>query len=231
MNGHDELIVTEDRGKTYGFLSGLCLRPPSEEIIAMLQDKSILDLFPKDENDGSCFSEMAGFLAAASGIKNLSDELTAEHSTLFVLPSKHLPHEAVFLDSEKRLGGRITISVGQFYEKAGADIHDRCIDMPDHIGMELEFMAFLCRIEKEMRLAGDDEALKRCIDLEKTFLNEHLLKWVYDCCKKIKERAAYGFYRAIACLIADFMKAEEEYIADMHIKVCVKGEEICGIII
>src|SRR4030066_496172 len=106
---------------------------------------------------------MARFVREASEMENISEELAAEHTSIFVLPSSHLPHEAVYLDREKRLGGRVTISVSQFYEKAGADVLESCIEMPDHIGMELEFMAFLCKMEKEMQGNADYTALKDCI--------------------------------------------------------------------
>jgi len=216
MYESDEIAIAKEREKTYRFLSGLCLNPPSDSLLTMIKNRSILLLFEGEGAEKSC-KEIARFIDEASGIENLSDELSAEHTALFILPSDFIPHEAVYLDKEKRLGGRVTMRVRQFYESAGADILEQCQEMPDHIGLELEFMAFLCRMEKELREAGDSESLNKCIHLQKAFLNEHLLKWGYQCCEKIIERANLGFYKAAAYLAIDFMKSEEEQIAELYV--------------
>lgn len=215
MNELNEAAFAEEREMTYRFLSGLCLNPPTEDLINAVKDRSILSLL-EDDGESKAWEEMARFVSSASGIDNLAEELAAERTALFAMPSSDLPHEAVYLDKEKRLGGRFTIGVRQFYEKAGAVVLDSCIEMPDHIGMELEFMAFLCGMEKELRKAGDYAGLDNCIYLQKTFLDEHLLKWVYECCEKIVEKAKHGFYKAVAYLIVEFMKNEEESIAEPY---------------
>ncbi|MEW6739680.1 MAG: TorD/DmsD family molecular chaperone [Nitrospirota bacterium] len=226
-----EAITAGERERTYRFLSGLCLKPPSDSLIAMIRDGSILSVFQDNYEDGEGIeSYPAGlfeFVRQAEKMPNLKEELEADHTALFVLPSDLLPHEAVYLDKDKKLGGRITISVGQFYEKAGADILKECTEMPDHLGMELEFMAFLCGIERESWEKTGIESLQKCVEFQKMFLEEHLLKWVYRCCEKIIERAEYGFYKAVANFIIEFMKSEEEYVSELYAKVCKEGEEIC----
>lgn len=218
MNQFDKSTITEEREKTYRFLAGICLKPPSDSLIDMIKDKSILLLFHED-TDCESYNEMARFINETTEIRNISDPLSAEHASLFTLPSNHLPHEAVYLDKEKRLGGRVTMSVSQFYERAGASILNNCIEMPDHLGMELEFMGFLCKMEKELRKNADYASLNNCISLQKIFLEEHLIKWVYSCCEKIVERATYGFYKAIAHMIAEFIKSEDEYLKELYFKI------------
>ena len=226
MNDFDEATIVNERESTYRFLAGLCLKPPSDSLIDMVKDRSILSLF-QDDAECKSYSEISRFVNAAKERGNISDELSAEHACLFSLPSSYLPHEAIYLDREKRLGGKVTISVRQFYEKAGADILETCIEMPDHIGMELEFMGFLCKKERELREKADHRALHNCIQIQKTFLDEHLLKWVYQCCEKVIERTTSGFYKAIAYTIMEFMKSEEEYVAELYAKICGEGET-CG---
>lgn len=218
MEETEELTIAEEREKIYRFLSSLCLKPPSDSILSMIRDGSIYSAVHADPQSRG-YTELANFMEEAEDMPDLEDELAAEHTSLFVLAGDRLPHEAVYLDSEKRLGGRITISVRQFYENAGANIAESCIEMPDHIGMELEFMGFLCKMEKGLRLNVDSMALRKCIELQKTFLEEHLLKWVYPCCEKIIEHATYSFYKAIAHLIIEFMKDEEVYIPHLYANV------------
>ena len=215
MGKIEEQNTAEEREKMYKFLSSLCLKPPSDSVISMIEDGSILTGL---EGDIKGYAELWKFVNEASQMTDLKNELEAEHTALFVLPSGVIPHEAVYLDKEKKLGGRVTMSVKQFYEKAGTEILDNCIEMPDHMGMELEFMGFLCKLENRLWEKADLLAIQKCIELQKTFLDEHLSKWVYQCCEKIIERATYGFYRAIAYLIMEFVKNEKEYVAELYEK-------------
>ncbi|MDP2276735.1 MAG: molecular chaperone TorD family protein [Nitrospirota bacterium] len=225
-----ESITACERENTYRFLASLYLKPPSDSIIAMIKDGSILSAITANEesNAGSPFySELAEFVKNTAEMPNLKEELEAEHTALFALPSGILPQEAAYLEREKRLGGRVTISVRQFYERAGMEILDSCIEMPDHIGMELEFMGFLCKLEKEFWDKAAISSLQECIEFQKTFLNEHLSRWVHQCCGKVIVRATYGFYKAIANFTMEFMKGEEEYVSELYAKICKEGKEIC----
>ncbi len=218
MKEFDNSTITEEREKTYRFLAGICLKSPSDSLIDMIKDKSILLLFPED-TDCESYNEISRFINETAEIKNISDQIAAEHASLFSLPSNHLPHEAVYRDKEKRLGGKVTMDVSQFYEKAGASILNSCIEMPDHLGMELEFMGFLCKMERELRENADYPSLDNCIYLQKTFIDEHLIKWVYPCCEKIVERSTYGFYKAIAHMITEFIKSEDDYLKELYLKI------------
>lgn len=225
-----ESITAGERENTYRFLASLYLKPPSDSIIAMIKDGSILSAITANEesNTGSPFySELADFVKNTAEMPNLKDELEAEHTALFALPSGILPQEAAYLEREKRLGGRVTISVRQFYEQAGMEILNSCIEMPDHIGMELEFMGFLCKLEKEFWEKAAISSLQKCIEFQKTFLNEHLSKWVYQCCENAVKKSTYGLYKAIAHLTMEFMKSEEEYVSELYAKICKEEEEIC----
>ncbi|RJQ52162.1 MAG: hypothetical protein C4526_08700 [Nitrospiraceae bacterium] len=218
-----EAITAGERETTYGFLAALLLKPPTDSFVAMIKDGSILPVAA----DSPSYSEFAEFVKDAGKMTDLKEELEAEHTALFVLPSGVLPHEAAYLDREKRLGGRITVSVRQFYERAGMETSEACIEVPDHLGLELEFMGFLCRLEKKFREKQDRSSLLKCIEFQKAFLDEHLLKWAHQCCEKVIEKSAYGFYKAIAHFTKEFIKDEEKYVRELYIKSCKEGEGIC----
>lgn len=224
-----ETLTAEEREKAYRFLAGLCLKPPLDSLIAMIREGSILSVIPEDSEG---YTEMERFVKnEAAKIPNIKDEMEAEHTALFVLPSGVLPHEAVYLDKERKLGGKVTISVRHFYEKAGLIVDEKCIEMPDHLGMELEFMGHLCKIERDLWDGSESIALQKCIYFQKTFLDEHLQKWVYTCCEKIIEKSKYSFYKAIAYWIIEFIKKEEEYITELYTNICSNREEICESVI
>ena len=221
-----DIIAAGDRERTYGFFAGLCLQPPSDAVIDMIRDGSIVSVFHGGAGAGAD-RHLLEFILQADGIKNLRDEMDAEHAALFALPSGVLPHEAIYADKEKRLGGRVTMSVSSFYECAGATVIEESKEVPDHLGMELEFMGFLCNLEKQLWEGSDRPMLVKCIELQKTFLEEHLSKWAYRCCDEITRRAAYGFYKAVAHSIKEFLKYEEEYIKELYARVRREDETIC----
>ena len=202
-------VTAGERENTYRFLAALCLAPPSDALISMIRDRSVLSAIADEA------SHLSLFVDEASKISSLKEELEAEHTAIFTLPSGAIPHESVYLDKNRRLGGSVTIGVAEFYLRAGADIVDASIAVPDHLGMELEFMGFLCGIEKELWESDDSDALAKCVALQREFLEEHLMKWVGPCCERIMESALYGFYKAIALFTLSFLRGEEEHVADL----------------
>lgn len=219
-----------DRKMIYEFISGLCLRPPTEAMISMIRDGSIMELVQADpKSEGR--NELEKFVKLSAGMSGLQNELDAEHTSLFMMPGDVIPHEAAFLDRDQKVGAGVTISVENFYKSAGADILSECIQMPDHIGMELEFMEFLCGIESEARRKGDIEALKKCIEFQGEFLEDHLLKWAFQWSEEVLNHSQNGFYRAVALLASEFLREEEEYVTNLNMTVKSGEEEICEITI
>jgi len=216
-----------ERRLIYEFLSGLCLKPPPAAIVEMIQDGSVLALIQAGP-ESKAYEEMEAFVSESADKPGLETELAVEHTSLFVLPSGVLPHEAVFLDKYQRLGGSVTIGVREAYRRAGAQIEKECLEMPDHIGMELGFMKFLCAMESECWLNGAAEgSLEKCVELEEEFLREHLLKWAFDCMEKILDETDNHFYKAVAHLIAGHLEEETEYVASLYEAVKRNKEMVC----
>jgi|GEM_PF-116388 len=198
-----------ERAELYGFFAALCLRPVTPGLVAMLADGSILEQL-NAPSDGRGAQEMALFISESPAIGDLSNDLTAEHARLFALPADVVPHEAFYVDPKKRLGGQVTTAVARFYENAGAQILRQCIEMPDHLGIELQLMEFLCRLEAELSESDDTQKLYQCRDLQKQFLEQHLLHWAFDCCQRIVKFAKLRFYKAVALLLSEFLEDERE---------------------
>jgi TorA maturation chaperone TorD len=207
-------VLAEKRSKMYGFLASICLQPPSESLAAMIRDGSILKMFDANQEE-FWLSRLKGYVDRAAEDPELIEDLTAEHASFFVLPSGVIPHEAVYKDKKKRLGGRDTMDVARFYQLAGAEITEECIEMPDHLGIELQFMEFLCGIEKELAAKDEADGLRECHRLQNEFLNQHLLQWAFQCCEDIFRESEKGFYGAVANLVSDFLSSEKQYMAKL----------------
>jgi len=224
MKKPTETTLAEEREQMYAFFAAICLHPPSEALVEMIKDGRILETFATDDG-GNGYHELQQCVHEATGIPELMNDLTAEFTKLFKLPADVIPQEAFYLDKRKRMGGRVTQAVSDFYKSAKAEIMDDCVEMADHIGVELQFMQFLCGLEKELHRKDETLKLEQCLRLQRDFLNEHLLQWIDQCCEKIIAVTGMRFYKAMAHLMMAFMADERQNIAALSAQTKSNGEK------
>ena len=61
--------------------------------------------------------------------------------------------------------------------EGGAHVPSDCAELPDHIGVEPSFMAFLCGREPEAWQEGDPTRGQQTLEGEQHFLEGHLPEW------------------------------------------------------
>jgi TorA maturation chaperone TorD len=93
---------------------------------------------------------------------------------------------------------RATLEVRRFYESAGLTMEEELQIVPDHISAELLFMSYLAANER--------------IDEQRTFIEEHLIKWVPVYCDAVWEHAKTGFYKQIAILLKELVSSDYEHL-------------------
>jgi putative dimethyl sulfoxide reductase chaperone len=91
-----------------------------------------------------------------------------------------------------------------FYRAFGADTGGSRSDRPDHVGVELEFFAYLAA--KRLAAATEEERAI-CRGAEDAFLLDHLGRWFPGLCRRTAELAT-GFYSALARLGERFVTEE-----------------------
>ena len=143
------------------------------------------------------------------------EALKIDFAKLFVGPYKLLaaPYGSVYLDSERTMMGDSTLDVKNRYREAGLDTAKNFKDAPDHIMAELEFMYYLIFKEIEALSNSDIEMAIGCIQKQKSFLEDHLLRWVPEFTGNIIEHAETAFYQNLA-------KATETFLKDNYTRVC-----------
>ncbi len=85
--------------------------------------------------------------------------------------------------------GWILASVERHYASAGIQSTSASGNVPDHIAVELEFVAFLCGCEADAWTADDFKEARRMQDRQRRFLDQHMSKWVPIL---LREVAAHG---------------------------------------
>lgn len=137
------------------------------------------------------------------------EEITQEYYDLFFVPSSASyvpPFESAIIS--KVLWGRETVHCAECYKAVGFDPF--CLDIfpplkeqrvPDHIGLQLAFLAFLAKMGAEW---GDEAGAGSWQNLELQFLQEHLMNWVPGYAKAI-EKCGETFYVSLTVALTDFL--------------------------
>jgi len=125
-------------------------------------------------------------------------ELTAQYQALFGGTVRVAPYEGSYeLDPIRQ--GRQMADVAAFYRAFGAEPGGPAAERPDHVGCELEFLAFL----ELRRLAAteSDEDVELLDEIGASFLTDHAGRWLPTFFAGLREAAVRApFYRALAAL-------------------------------
>lgn len=110
--------------------------------------------------------------ALAEAVAGDPDLLAAahHHSLMFELS----PHESVFRGEDGLLGGAIAAALRAAYARTGFAMGRTDLE-PDHLGLELSFLAHLAGLEAEARDATGRARAQRA---QAAFLDTHLLTWL-----------------------------------------------------
>jgi TorA maturation chaperone TorD len=141
-------------------------------------------------------------------------ELAADYAGLFLNAGGRpaYPYESVHTSPERLLMQQARDEVRQAYVAAGLTRSDECREPEDHIALELEFMRYLCSCTVAALQQGNPEQTRVQLQRQREFLVRHLLAWGPKFCEDVIRNAATDFYRAVGCLVRDFLKFEKEMI-------------------
>ncbi len=102
-----------------------------------------------------------------------------------------------------------------FYRAFGLEIADGADGRPDHIAAECEFLSALCAKEAHALEQHDKENADVCRDAERSFLRDHLARWLPAFAHHVREADADGLFGAFARFADAFVKAECSHF-DVH---------------
>ncbi len=204
----------EARKTIYSLLSSLFLGPPTHSLLQIIH--SDFDNAAKGDIHESLDQALKKFITACRMTD--AEMLTREYNNLFLIPvgGYVAPYESVFLDERvlgnKKVSGLLmgpsVIDVKKWYRQAGMEISGDAKELPDHIGIELRFMAHLCEKELEAKTNGDDELVFKIKDTQLGFLEAHLTKWIAPFVEKVQSNSKSKFYTSL-CDITRLLLQED----------------------
>ena len=204
----------EARSMVYGFFSQAFLRGPSRQFLASLgsdEGTAILrEIFP----EAAYRQELAQVgLEAREGILTLEGAVL-DFEALFRVPGTCYlsPYESVYraqgAGGRCRLCGPETAAVERLYLKEGLGPNHGVTELPDHVGVELEFMATLCRKAVEALQAGDGSTAQEYRHQQYCFFVEHLGTWVRLLAERLASQAQTSLYRFLGNFLNLFLALE-----------------------
>lgn len=172
-------------------LLALAFSYPQEELISAIQTGIYDDLF------------------ASSAPDNIRlEELEVEYCRLFVGPG-HVevpPYESVYRQHDISIQaglvmGESAVEVKEKYQQAGLQIAEDFHDMPDHIAVEILFLAYL----EAMASIHPEDSYQ---EYKQRFINEHLGQWVEPFAREVREHSRHPWYTFASYLLTDLIPQE-----------------------
>ena len=215
MTNAEQIQWEEARRAVYGFFSQAFINGPSQQFLAALIAKegteNLGDIFP----DSAYQEELAQVRRDSREGRLTLEEAALDFEALFRVPgSRYLsPYESVYRSQGAGGGGRLcgpeTVAVEQIYLKEGLGPNAGFTELPDHVGVELEFMGYLCGQALDALRAGDQARLGEYRRLEQHFFREHVEAWVRLLAERLASQAQTSLYRFLGNFLNLFLALEE----------------------
>ncbi len=204
----DKRAVAKQRSDIYGLLASVYRQEVTSGLIQQIKDPQFLGVLSDLGTEG-----LDTFLQKPEN--ELLEDLAVEYTGLFLGPGKHIsPHESVHHQRDDgqwgKLWGASTAEVKKFIESTGLDYIEDFKGLPDHISVEFEFMQQLALREEQAWMESDADGAAACRNVEKKFIEEHLIRWIPNFCEKVIQDAQMPFYRSFAELTINFIEYEME---------------------
>lgn len=161
------------------------------------------------------------------GWVRVADVIAVEFTCLFSAPGEHYipPYESFYIDElhieqAEDPGCRITFPGGSWkgfigqrsasevrilYETAGLEMNPEFHDLPDHISVELDFLAHLTSRQTDALEQGLLEVTTGYASQEEDFRHSHLDRWCSIFLERVISNPISHFYRQIAIGLDGFL--------------------------
>ena len=209
--------LVEGRRQAYAFLSGAFARPPSQEEIRALREEgfftSAAEMF-----SAKALGPLRKFAQSTEPVAETERETRREFMNLFKVPGAQYvaSYESVFrdaheIDGQKIKGLLMGLAAGdvqKWYRLAALEISSEYKDLPDHISLELSYLAHLCAAEEKFTSTADEGKLNRAREMQRDFLAAHIVSWVEALGTAIHEKTQHPYFEAVAEMVVEFTRRD-----------------------
>lgn len=196
---------TQARVNIYALLSRILLQELDVETLKIIKnDPMIMDFLPQFQTWKPLEQE--------SEQKLLEEYLNPDFVNLSVL---HLiPYESFYTREDQMIetgGANPVTDIYSAYDFI-VDYEAARAVSSDHVGVEIEFMHHLAKAELKALEENDDGAVRELREVQKEFLNKHLLRWAPLYLLNMKYEARTPLYFDAADMALEFLLSDNEYL-------------------
>ena len=177
----------------FNLLATVFLEPPKREMVEALQP-----LLGKEAPTAS-FSDLEGRRAFTRLLVGPGEGYVPPYASIYVNAA---PHE------KPLLRGAEASAVQAEYTAAGLELAPDGQQLPDHLGIELQFLAHLCRLEAEARETGNESAAQTWRARRADFIRQHLLNWLPDFARQLQAASAHPCYVRLTTFLIQYLTQE-----------------------
>ncbi len=134
------------------------------------------------------------------------------YNRLFLVRPQAPPHETFYTDAQGQFRGLLTSQLEEEYLQAGLAVSPDLNELPDHIAVELEFMAFLCSQEIEALEAENGTKAQEYRNNQRSFMAAHLARWFPKFAKRIVKAEPESIYRYLLPAAYNFLLHELKFL-------------------
>jgi len=216
---HPNNTQLQHRAEYYLCLARALQAPMSEADYLAFRDWLTMDLQAIAADAGYTVSPRIGALAAAIAA-HAPDPLSLlrTYSDLFMVPpAKVFLNAGVYLD--QAMMAAHTAEMIEFYLQHGVDKSDDFRNMPDHVSVQLEFVAYLLLEAATADAANDSGTAASALHGARNFIGRYIAPWLPTLLEALDREAArdarYDIYRAIAGILQQAVQDDIAWL-DAH---------------
>lgn len=208
-------ILAAARVFAYSLLKRVFLEQPNAEFLKLLVEEELLDNFPGLEDDAEIREGLKvtkSYLARDGSYEGKARVAAVDYTSMFMAPMKKRivakPYESIYTSAMKQVWQEETMVVRRIYLKHGLLPKDVMREPEDHIGYELDFMGRLSeRIFRAAKRKKFDKA-KEVIEAQREFLEDHLLKWVPEFSRRVRQHASTDYFRGLGMVLPAYLNLD-----------------------
>lgn len=206
------------RHTLYRYFASLHLYPNRDRLVTLQKVSMELQhdfpLWP----DSSLANQFTSLHEWLQGMNEESfNKVEEEYVALFSVNPYAPPYESYYQDPEGFIRSWIVIQLEKEYAETGLNITRSFKQPPDHVAIELEFMAYLCSLEVEGHETSNKINVKSSLELQSQFLNSHLGKWYPRFAQAVKDSPCDSLYKQAVEATNTFLHYEQNYAPEVKV--------------
>lgn len=143
----------------------------------------------------------------------MARELLVEYSRLFLGPGPVPcpPYGSLYLDGE--IMGPSTLEAARMYREEGLAVSGSWREPPDHVAVEMGFMAHLSSATETAARRGNTTEVRRLLVTQAVFLEKHLGRWGPRLTVRLAGAARGHLYRFLAAFVPLWLAFDGELLS------------------